>query len=238
MTLSFGSCFAGIGTIDLGLERAGMECKWQIEVDDYCRRVLAKHWPDVPRYGDIREVTELETVDVVAGGFPCQATSQAAARAERGAGWLWPEMLRVVGVVRPSFVVVENPEGLRHRGRGLGEVLSDLSAIGFDAEWATLRASDFGAPHRRARVWVVAYSNRDREPDLSLDAEASQLPSVREAVRRWADPPRGLRVDDGPRARVERLGNSATPQVAEWVGARIVEHARESATPPSTKGRT
>jgi DNA (cytosine-5)-methyltransferase 1 len=162
MTFTFGSLFSGIGGIDLGLERAGMTCRWQVEVDEYCRKVLAKHWPSVPKYGDIRTITgnELERVDLIAGGFPCQDVSLAGKRAglagERSG--LWSEYRRLLGVLRPRYVLIENVPGLFTAG--LDRVLADLAALGFDAEWTTLRASDFGAPHRRERVFVVAYAQR------------------------------------------------------------------------------
>jgi DNA (cytosine-5)-methyltransferase 1 len=159
MTLTFGSLFAGIGGMDLGLERAGMVCRWQVEIDDYCRRVLAKHWPDVPRYGDIREVTGegLERVDLICGGFPCQDISNAGKRAgidgERSG--LWSEYIRLVRVLRPRYVLVENVAALL--GRGVDVVLGDLAASGYDAEWDCIPAAAVGAPHLRDRLFILAY---------------------------------------------------------------------------------
>ncbi len=89
--LTFGSLFAGIGGIDLGLERAGMTCRWQVEIDEWCRRVLAKHWPDIPKYADIKGVgAELERVDVIAGGFPCQPVSVAGKKKAQEDGRRFP----------------------------------------------------------------------------------------------------------------------------------------------------
>ena len=106
--MTFGSLFAGIGGLDLGLERAGMECRWQVEIDEFCRKVLAKHWPEVPKYGDIGKLTgeELEPVDLICGGFPCQDLSQAGRRAglEGDRSGLWFEFARIVGVLRPRWV--------------------------------------------------------------------------------------------------------------------------------------
>ena len=150
--MTFGSLFSGIGGLDLGLERAGMTCKWQVEIDPYCTKVLEKHWPGVKRYGDIRTVTAAEHVDLIAGGFPCQDISHMGKRAGLAGhrSGLWSEMLRIVGEIRPDYVLVENVSGLLVRGAW--RVLADLAEIGFDAEWDTLRAGDFGAPHeRRAR---------------------------------------------------------------------------------------
>ena len=116
--LSFGSLFAGIGGVDLGFERAGMNCKWQVEIDDYATRILEKHWPNVRRYRDIRDVRKLEYVDVIAGGFPCQDISNAGGRkgitGERSG--LWKEYLRVICMVRPRYIIVENVAALTHRG--------------------------------------------------------------------------------------------------------------------------
>lgn len=161
MGLTFGSLFAGIGGLDLGFERAGMACRWQVEIDPWCRRVLAKHWPDVPRHDDIKTFPPERgdwSVDVICGGFPCQDISNAGKRAgingERSG--LWSEMLRVIRVVRPRIVVVENVAALA--SRGLDRVLGDLSEIGFDAEWRIISAAEFGAPHLRRRLFIVAYS--------------------------------------------------------------------------------
>lgn len=157
--LTYGSLCAGIGGIDLGLDRAGFECRWQVEIDPFCQRVLAKHWPDVPRHGDIREITggELEQVDLICGGYPCQPFSQAGKRAgEDDPRHLWPEFARLLRVLRPRFVLLENVPG--HLSLGFGRVLGDLAGLGYDAEWTCLRAADFGASHLRKRVFVVAYA--------------------------------------------------------------------------------
>jgi DNA (cytosine-5)-methyltransferase 1 len=152
--VTFGSLFAGIGGIDLGLERAGMECKWQVEIDPWCRRVLEKHWPDVPKYEDVKTVEGLESVDLICGGFPCQPVSVAGKRlGQADARWLWPEFARIVRMVRPYYVLVENVPGLLVGG--MGDVLGDLAEIGYDAEWGVLSAKDMGAPHLRKRVFVI-----------------------------------------------------------------------------------
>ena len=155
---AFGSLFSGIGGLDLGLERAGWRCRWQVEIDPFCQRVLAKHWPSVPRYGDIRalDLERVEPVDLVCGGFPCQPVSVAGKRlAQADERWLWPEFARVIRALRPRLVLVENVSGLLNRG--IGDVLGDLAALGYDAEWQCISASDVGAPHLRERVWIVAF---------------------------------------------------------------------------------
>ena len=161
--LTVGSLFSGIGGFDLGLERAGMRVIWQSEIDPYASAVLRKHWPDVPNLGDIREIRNPPTVDVLCGGFPCQDISTAG----KGAGidgersGLWREYVRIIGEIRPRFVFVENVAALL--GRGLGRVLGDLAALGYDAEWHCIPASAVGAHHERDRLWIVAHSDPVRE---------------------------------------------------------------------------
>ena len=140
-----------------------MECRWQVELDPYCQRVLAKHWPAVPKFGDIRELTgaELEPVDLICGGFPCQPFSVAGKRkGTADARWLWPDYLRIVRLVRPAWVLVENVPGLLSIGEGrvFAGILRDLAESGFDAEWDGLPAAAVGAPHLRYRVFIVAHS--------------------------------------------------------------------------------
>jgi len=161
---SFGSLFSGIGGIDLGLERAGMECKWQVEIDPYASKVLEKHWPNVRRYSDVKECGEsnLDPVDLICGGFPCQDISYAG----KGAGitgersGLWKEFYRIICELRPRYVLVENVPALLRRG--LNVVLGDLASCGYNAEWEGLPAAAFGAPHRRDRIFVVAHANQRR----------------------------------------------------------------------------
>ncbi|RJQ10621.1 MAG: DNA (cytosine-5-)-methyltransferase [Bacillota bacterium] len=154
-----GSLFAGIGGFDLGLEWAGMEVCWQVEIDPSCVEVLENHWSEVARYGDIRTLDprDLGSVDLICGGFPCQPVSLAGRRrGQEDERWLWPEFARTVRVVRPRYVLVENVPGLLVRG--MGEVLGDLAALGYDAEWDCIPAAAVGAPHLRYRVFIVAYT--------------------------------------------------------------------------------
>ena len=163
MTLRYLSLFSGIGGMDLGFDRAGMVCAGQVEIDDYCRRVLAKHWPGVPRMNDVREVQgdEFGAVDLICGGFPCQPHSVAGQR--RGAADdrdLWPEMRRLVAAIRPAWVVGENVLGIR--STILDAVLSDLETLGYSATALIVPACALDAPHRRDRVWILAHRNSHR----------------------------------------------------------------------------
>ena len=152
--------FSGIGGFSLGLERTGgFKTVAFCEIEEFPRRVLAKHWPDVPIHRDVRELKaeHVGAVDVICGGFPCQDISTAG----KGAGLagersgLWREYARLVGEIRPDYVIVENVAALL--GRGLGTVLGDLAALGYDAEWHCIPASSVGAPHIRDRIWIIAY---------------------------------------------------------------------------------
>ena len=144
-----------------------MRVLWHCESDNYCQRVIRKHWPTNPIYPDIRELrgADVEPVDVLCGGFPCQDISFAGAGAgiDGARSGLWSEYARLVGELRPRWVVVENVPALL--GRGVGRVLGDLAEIGYDAEWDCLPASAFGAPHRRDRFWLVAYPGGEQHED-------------------------------------------------------------------------
>lgn len=252
--MRFGSLFSGIGGLDLGLERAGMTCAWQVEIEEYASRVLAKHWPDVPRFRDVREcgAHNLEPVDLIAGGFPCQDVSDAGPKLglEGERSGLWSEMFRIVCELRPRYLLVENVAALLHRG--MGRVLGDLASVGFDAEWSVLPACALGAPHPRERVFVVAYPNeigsgRGNQSEIFGKKRAGLTPSEWGAHRQktpmgqargrgistqgssWNDKPPTDLVAYGIPYQLERLigdGNAVVPQVAQWIGERLKEHAR------------
>ena len=185
--------FSGLGGFSLGLERAGMETAAFVEIDPFCRKLLAQHWPGVPIYDDIKtiayaaggqpwkscpgngregaerggkEITRANIapvvgpIDLVCGGFPCQPFSQAGQR--RGSDddrHLWPEMLRVIREVQPTWVIGENVIGLETMG--LEHCVSDLEGDGFAVQVFDIPACGVGAPHRRHRLWIVAYSERN-----------------------------------------------------------------------------
>jgi DNA (cytosine-5)-methyltransferase 1 len=238
--LTFGSLFAGIGGFDLGFERAGMQCKWQVEIDPYCQRVLAKHWPDVRRHDDVRTFPPGDAddwrVDVICGGFPCQDISDAGKQAgiDGDRSGLWREYARIIRVLRPSYVVVENVSALLDRG--LGRVLSDLAESGYDAEWDCLPAFAFGAPHLRDRVFVIAYPQCRRLEGGIF--RRSQSPTIEPPEncgtsfgtylgKTWGNEPQIPLLDDGLTGKLAEFssrgtGNAVVPQVAQWIGERIV----------------
>ena len=163
--------FSGIGGFSLGLERTrGFETVAFCEIDEYCQKVLKKHWPSVPIYNDVQTLTKeiLDareiTVDVITGGFPCQdlslAGKQRGIEAERSG--LWDEICRLACEIRPKYIIVENVTALLSGDNGgwFGKVLGDLATIGYDTEWNCIPASYLGACHQRDRVWLVAYPNK------------------------------------------------------------------------------
>ena len=282
--MKFGSLFSGIGGMDLGLERAGMQCAWQVEIDDYCQRVLNKHWPEVSKYGDVRNVGRgnLETVDLIAGGFPCQPHSVAGKR--KGAADnrnLWPEFSRIIAELQPRYVLAENVPGIITTY--IDTVLSDLEGQGYICTTFNLPALAFDAPHRRERIFIVAYSEQGTSRGRAIvresngqgrqfseakresiqprhgEAHPSESQSSSEAVayprgygvafnresqpyqaergngrrispddrgKLWEVEPDVGRVAHGVPSRMDRLrglGNAVVPQVAEWIGRRILE---------------
>ena len=209
-----GSLFSGIGGIDLGLQRAGMEIAFQVEIDPYCQQVLAKHWPDVPRYGDIKTLRgdELEPVDLLAGGPPCQPFSVAGKRGGTADDrHLWPEMLRLVQSCRPAWVLVENVAGLV--GMVLDHILADLEGESYQTQTFVIPACGVGAPHRRYRTWVVAHTYQhapERTGVACMDSTAGQSKAREGAEQRLAfecgcqdvaDTNRGRREQRDPRQR-------------------------------------
>lgn len=228
--------FSGIGGMSLGLERAGMTTVAFCEIEPFPRRVLAKHWPEVPCYDDIRTLTAdvLEqdgiAVDVIAGGFPCQDLSVAGKGAGLGGdqSGLFFELLRLIREVRPQFVIMENVSALLNRG--FGDVLGGLAACGYDAEWDCIPASFVGAPHNRDRIWIVAYPQRDEQPRTEpCFGKIGRMGRVKQPVswdRYWQDAFSEFRgMDDGlPRsvASTDGYRNAVVPQIPEMIGRAIM----------------
>jgi DNA (cytosine-5)-methyltransferase 1 len=174
-----GSLFSGCGGLDLGLERAfggSLETVWQVEKEPFCRKVLERHWPHAKRYDDVRTVGahNLEPVDVLCGGFPCQSISVAGKQeglANEEKSGLWWEFHRIISELRPKVVVLENVANILRVGGT--DVVGSLAQIGYDCEWTVISARQFGAPHLRERWFGVAFPKRI---GLYLDNERRNSP--------------------------------------------------------------
>ena len=239
-TLTHGSLFTGIGGMDLGFERAGIETVWQVEKDKWCTAVLEKNFPNVrQRYGDICDVDTktLDMVGIISGGFPCQDISLngkgGGLNGERSG--LWWEFYRIVCDIRPLFVVVENVSALSHRG--IDVILAALAEIGYDAEWQSIQGWWVDSPQRRERLFIVAYP-----ASLGMERvwpEGFKVPHtlgqtilpLRNSNGEWEVEPDLRRTNDGFTDRVDRLtalGNCVIPQVAELVGYSILRAWHET----------
>lgn len=209
--------FSGIGGFSLGLERTGgFKTIAFCEIDPFCRRVLAKHWPGVPIYEDVTTAHfTAGQADVICGGFPCQDISIAGKRAgisgERSG--LWRNMVDAIRVVGPRYVIVENVAAILFGD--LGTVLSDLAAIRYDAEWHCISASEVGAEHRRDRWWAVAYPMREGLEGVHKKGWGEHLQSIAADIR-WngrATPEIYRKVDGIPKPvdRLRALGKHRRP---------------------------
>lgn len=228
--------FSGIGGFSLAARWTGkIETVAFCEIDAFCQKVLKKHWPGVPIYDDITtfDGSELGRIDIITGGFPCQDISLAGLGkgldGERSG--LWREYARLIRSLRPRYAIVENSAGLLTRGMGV--VLRDLAEAGYDAEWEVLSAEEIGAPHRRERIYIVAYPNEmygTERVGTKQDGKGKIFPlRNRERFPIWlqaAD--RFVGMDDGLpaklyRPRGEALGNAIVPQVAYQILLAIIE---------------
>lgn len=245
--------FSGIGGFTLGLERTGgFETVAFCEIEEFPRKVLKKHWPKVPCYHDVRELTadtlrrDGIEVDVICGGFPCQdiSTSGRKVGIDGSRSGLWSEYNRLISEIRPIFVVVENVTALL--GNGMGRVLGDLASIRYDAEWDSLPAWFAGCPQIRDRTWIVAYPQGQRceavfeklrvlystsAGGAGLAGRGGPVDAADASGILWPVEPTMVRVADGFPDRVDRingLGNAVIPQIPELIGRAILE-AREIA---------
>lgn len=241
--------FSGIGGFSLGLEwSGGFETVAFCEIEDYPRKVLARHWPEVPCYEDVRQLNAERLaadgieVDAICGGFPCQdlslAGKQDGIEAERSG--LWGEFARLIGELRPRVVFVENVANLisgpsKQPGAWFGRVLGDLATLRYDAEWHCIPASAVGAPHIRDRVWIVANDRRLRGQRI-VKEKIQRQPAFSwcQNVRRTEDLPgrsdlytsKLCRSGDGVPNRAYRLkglGNAVVPQIPEILGKAWME---------------
>lgn len=221
--------FAGIGGFSLGLEKAGMETVAFCEYDENARKVLNKHWPEVPVYNDVRDLTNerlktdgIDRIDVITGGFPCQdisvAGNQAGISSETRSG-LWSECARLLGDIRPKYAIFENVTALLNGAGGdwFKRVLWDISEVGYDAEWHCIPASEFGAHHHRDRIWIICYPNSERLEKREPPAQSSQA------------------IEFG-RRHYQHASDSDSVGPVFSVESRIVDQERQKSDDKSTKG--
>lgn len=240
--------FSGIGGFALAARNVGWQTVAFCELEPFCRAVLHRHWPEALIYDDVRELTADRLaadgaggIDVITGGFPCQDISWAGPGDGIGGerSGLWGEYARLVGELRPRFVVVENVAALL--ARGMGVVIGDLARIGYDAEWSVVSACSVGAPHVRRRVFIVAYPNGEHgrpwvrdtaaRPDWPLQA----LDSFEDSRARWRarlENPSALYggaygVSNGM-DRNRAYGNAIVPQIAETIFRSIAQSSGDS----------
>ena len=239
--LTIGSLFSGIGGLELGIEAglaaAGYPSRtiWQVEQDDYCRAVLARHWPHAHRYTDVTTLdpSSMPAVDIVCGGFPCQDISSAG----KGAGihgarsGLFYDMAALVRHLRPRVWIMENVSAINVRG--LDEVLGTVAALGYDARWGSLRASDVGAPHRRERWFCVAWvADHDRErgdpPTRMATGERADLSDLDRG---------GGRRAINPDALADRIGIGLEGQHQAGTAARTAHRENRAPQPRPAESR-
>jgi DNA (cytosine-5)-methyltransferase 1 len=196
-----GSLFSGIGGFDLAAEWMGWENIFQVEWDSFCQKVLTKNFPNVKRYGDIKEFDGTKyrgLIDIISGGFPCQPYSMAGKRkGKEDDRHLWPEMLRIIGEVHPGWVVGENVPGIINWSGGLvfHEVQTDLEAKGYEVFPIILPAVGRGAIHRRRRIWFIAHSISRRKLELLSVIEGNNTSKVRGENSRGFEKSDSSRID-------------------------------------------
>jgi len=238
--LTHGSLFTGVGGMDLGLDVAGFETVWQVEKNPYCLKVLKKHWPKVPKFTDVRKCGKhnLEPVDIISGGYPCQDHSIAGKK--RGLGTpdnptgrsgLWFEYLRIVRELRPRWVLIENVSRLLLTADG-DTVLSDMEGIGYSCRSLVVGADKLGAPHKRERAWILCRRN---EPGRTFDFKAANaeqwvlapecrvmLSAAKEIWDYWKRELAGPKREQSDRVTTPTATEILEP---EWLGARLWQAA-------------
>lgn len=224
--------FSGIGGFELGLERAGMRIIAMCEIDEYCRNVLHHHWPKVPIFTDIRELSgrtfnpprnkprRFPVIDVICGGFPCQGISEAGLRQglQDPRSGLWREYARIIGEIRPKYVIVENVSEILRDGYGMGEVLGDLAKIGYDSEWHSIPALAVGADHIRERIWIIAYPDSTRlEPVYERGRQQCTAQMGQDVAETSADA-----ISERPRRRMQtRTLREDARAISPWLGLAL-----------------
>jgi DNA (cytosine-5)-methyltransferase 1 len=161
VNMKIGSLCTGYGGLDMAVEAYfNAEMVWCAENDKYASKVIIERF-NKPNLGDIKQIdwASIEPIDILTAGYPCQPFSHAGQRkGENDERHIWPYILKGISILRPKYIILENVRG--HLSLGFKEVLGDLAKIGYDAKWRIVRASDVGAPHQRARLFIIAYPNR------------------------------------------------------------------------------
>jgi DNA (cytosine-5)-methyltransferase 1 len=237
--LKHGALFAGIGGFEEGAELAGIETVWNCEIENFQRQILKKHY-GCKQYDDIRTAEISERVNIISGGFPCQDISVAGKmegiKGERSG--LWSEMFRITRHLRPGYLIIENSPALLIRG--FERVLCDLSRIGYYAEWQCISNVSFGYPHKRKRLYVIAYPNEKR-----LQSDICTNGGFESVFRKWTPNQNDgytlskriheirsseiIRNGNGFQSwthRVGSIGNSVNPTVAYYLFECIKFHNR------------
>lgn len=234
--MKVGSLFSGYSGLDLGLQKVFSEAQptWFVEFDKSPSRILKHHYPDVPNFGDVTKVdwAEIEPVDIITAGYPCQPFSVAGKRkGTNDERHLWPYVLDAMRTIQPRFAVFENVRG--HVNLGLSTVVADLASIGWNCEWTVNRASDVGAPHHRERLFIFAYPNGKRQQAQRLASGSAQevpwdndLHDFLAGLNRAADIERELRSrfgDYGPAILTWALATGRTPPplIEDYVGRSV-----------------
>ena len=241
MKLKVLDLFSGIGGFSLGLEATNyFETVAFCEIDQYCQKILKKHWPNIPIFEDIKKLNgkELPKIDVITGGYPCQPFSVAGQqKADKDPRHLWPEYFRLIKELRPTWVIGENVGG--HIKLGLDSVLSDLESENYSARVFSISASSIGAKHQRERIWIVANSNSEglfsssvtrdngqdeKKSDDQFTRRCSPTYGRQDLQRDWTFEPDVGRVAHGVSNRMDRLkclGNSVVPYIPFLIGECI-----------------
>lgn len=241
--LTHGSLFSGIGGFELGAEMSGIKTLWNCEFEEHKRKILKKHFPDSIQYNDVRSMYNPCYVDIMSGGFPCQDISIAnvsnkniwengkvkGINGERSG--LWKEYSRILGEVRPKYILFENSPMLVIRG--FERVLCDLSKSGYDCQWQCLQATQFGFNHRRERVYGIAYTReigcKNNSPiflpiQKVLREKTPRQNALPMSFKRFNSQSNYecVRMDDGfsyelDKRRIEDMGNAVIPLIAHYL---------------------
>ena len=253
--IRIGSFFAGVGGFELGIELAipNAHTIWQVEQNTFCQSILRKHWPNATIYDDVRTVGahNLQPVDMIIGGYPCQSTSLAGnmrGLQDENKSGLWWHMHRIIGDLKPRIVIIENVANAIAVGGP--EVIGSLATLGYNCEWQIISAAQCGAPHLRKRWFCVAYTHgiglytKTNGRVNSIDGTRPQIqpggsPGNQSTQTYWqrTTPPKPTicAMDDGFSGGLDRatrelhkqqmmaLGNAIVPQCSEWIGHRVLQ---------------